>query len=113
MYKRQVFVGVGLFGPVGALIGIPVTAAALAIVDSLRRQHELMPELEALQDDDGDVPTQEEVIELVAEARATIELEEAHQAARSDQVAEVVKDVPAPDVASVATVTSKVIDQQN
>jgi predicted PurR-regulated permease PerM len=108
-----VFVGVGLFGPVGALIGIPVTAAALAIVDSLRRQHELMPELEALQDDDGDVPTQEEVIELVAEARATIELEEAHQAARSDQVAEVVKDVPAPDVASVATVTSKVIDQQN
>ena len=74
-----VFVGVGLFGPVGALIGIPVTAAALAIVDSLRRQHELMPELEALQDDDGDVPTQEEVIELVAEARATIELEEAHQ----------------------------------
>ena len=38
-----VFVGVGLFGPVGALIGIPVTAAALAIVDSLRRQHELSP----------------------------------------------------------------------
>ena len=72
-----VFVGVGLFGPVGALIGIPVTAAALAIIDSLRRQHELMPELSALQDDDGEVPTQEEVVELVAEARATIDREEA------------------------------------
>ena len=72
-----VFVGVGLFGAVGALIGIPVTAAALAIIDSLRRQHELMPELSALQDDDGEVPTQEEVVELVAEARATIDREEA------------------------------------
>ncbi len=106
-----VFVGVGLFGPVGALIGIPVMAAALAIIDSLRRQHQLMPELEALQDDDGEVPTQEDVVELVAEARASIEREEAHRAARSDQVVEVVKDVPTPDVASVATVASEVIDQ--
>ena len=106
-----VFVGVGLFGPVGALIGIPVMAAALAIIDSLRRQHQLMPELEALQDDDGEVPTQEDVVELVAEARASIEREEAHRAARSDHVVEVVKDVPTPDVASVATVASEAIDQ--
>ena len=48
-----VFVGVGLFGPIGALIGIPVAAAALSIVDTLRRRHELMPELSELQDDDG------------------------------------------------------------
>ncbi len=48
-----VFVGVAFFGPIGALIGIPVTAAALAIIETFRRRHELMPELEGL--DDGQV----------------------------------------------------------
>ena len=50
----SVFVGVGLFGPIGALIGIPVAAAALTIMETFRRRHELLPELEALQEDEVD-----------------------------------------------------------
>ena len=52
-----VFVGVGLFGPIGALIGIPVAAAVVTILETFRRRHELLPELEALRDD---VPAHEE-----------------------------------------------------
>ena len=50
----SVFVGVAVFGPIGALIGIPVAAAALTIADTFRRRHELSPELEDLQDDVGE-----------------------------------------------------------
>jgi predicted PurR-regulated permease PerM len=45
-----VFVGAGLWGPVGALIGIPVTAAILTILETYRAQHELLPELAALEE---------------------------------------------------------------
>jgi predicted PurR-regulated permease PerM len=45
-----VFVGAGLFGPIGALIGIPVAAAILTILETYRAQHELLPELAALED---------------------------------------------------------------
>jgi len=45
-----VFVGAGLFGPIGALIGIPVAAAVLTIVETYREQHELLPELAALEE---------------------------------------------------------------
>jgi len=46
-----VFIGAGLFGPIGAIIGIPVTAAVLSIVDTFRHRYELNPELAALDDD--------------------------------------------------------------
>ncbi len=55
-----VFVGVSLFGPIGALIGIPVAAAVVTILETFRRRHELLPELEALRDEvppDGEEPT--------------------------------------------------------
>ncbi|MEP6798958.1 MAG: AI-2E family transporter, partial [Lapillicoccus sp.] len=45
----SVFVGAALFGPIGAIIGIPVAAAALTIIDTFRRRHELLPELADLQ----------------------------------------------------------------
>ena len=49
-----VFVGAGLFGPIGALIGIPVAAAVLTIIETYRAQHELLPELAALEEtEDG------------------------------------------------------------
>lgn len=48
-----VFVGAGLFGPIGALIGIPVVAAVLTILETYRAQHELLPELAALEDSTG------------------------------------------------------------
>ncbi len=47
----SVFVGVALFGPIGALIGIPVAAAALTITDTFRRRFELLPELAELEDE--------------------------------------------------------------
>ena len=58
----SVFVGAALAGPIGAIIGIPVAAAALTIVDTFRRRHELLPELAALEgnppteSDEGDAP---------------------------------------------------------
>ena len=38
---------------VPVLIGIPVAAAVITIPDTFRRRHELPPELETLQADDG------------------------------------------------------------
>jgi predicted PurR-regulated permease PerM len=54
----SVIAGAALFGPVGALIGIPMAAAALAIIDTFTHRHELLPELASLEDaenrqDDG------------------------------------------------------------
>ena len=46
----SVIVGAALFGPVGALIGIPLAAAALAIIDTFTHRHELLPELASLED---------------------------------------------------------------
>jgi predicted PurR-regulated permease PerM len=42
-----VFVGVGLFGPIGAIIGIPLTAAVVAVVETYGQRYELLPELRA------------------------------------------------------------------
>lgn len=47
----SVFIGAGLFGPIGAIIGIPVAAAVLAIIDTFRHRHELLPELAELDED--------------------------------------------------------------
>ncbi len=44
-----VFIGAALFGPIGAIIGIPVAAAAITITDTFRRRHELLPALAELQ----------------------------------------------------------------
>ena len=49
----SVIAGAALFGPIGALIGIPVAAVALAIMDTFRQRHELLPELASLQTGDG------------------------------------------------------------
>jgi predicted PurR-regulated permease PerM len=42
-----VFVGVELFGPIGAIIGIPLAAAILSIIETYRNRYELVPELTA------------------------------------------------------------------
>jgi predicted PurR-regulated permease PerM len=44
----SVILGAALLGPMGALIGIPLAAASLAIIDTFSQQHQLVPELEAL-----------------------------------------------------------------
>jgi predicted PurR-regulated permease PerM len=42
-----VFVGAGIWGPIGALIGIPLAAAVVAVVQTYGRRYELVPELAA------------------------------------------------------------------
>jgi predicted PurR-regulated permease PerM len=41
----SVIAGAALFGPIGALIGIPVAAAVLAFLQAYTRRYELIPEL--------------------------------------------------------------------
>jgi predicted PurR-regulated permease PerM len=41
----SVIAGAALFGPIGALIGIPVAAAVIAFVDAYTRRYELIPAL--------------------------------------------------------------------
>ena len=43
----SVFIGVALFGPIGAIIGIPLAAAVIAIVETYGERYELVPELRA------------------------------------------------------------------
>ena len=48
----SVIAGAALFGPIGALIGIPLAAVALAIMNTFSQRHELVPELASLQNKD-------------------------------------------------------------
>lgn len=53
----SVFVGVALFGPVGGLIGIPLAAIVMAVIQTYGRRYELHPEIYARvtdSDDGGD-----------------------------------------------------------
>ncbi len=40
-----VFIGAAVFGPIGALIGIPMAAALIAVIDTYGHRYELVPEL--------------------------------------------------------------------
>jgi predicted PurR-regulated permease PerM len=42
-----VFVGVAIWGPLGALIGIPLAAAGVAILENCRKSYHLVPEAAA------------------------------------------------------------------
>ncbi len=42
----SVFVGFAFFGPIGAIIGIPLAAAVIAIIETYADRHELVPELQ-------------------------------------------------------------------
>ena len=43
----SVFVGFAFFGPIGAVIGIPLAAAVIAVIETYADRHELLPELSA------------------------------------------------------------------
>jgi len=51
-----VFIGAAIWGPIGALIGIPMAAAVVAVVGTYGHRYELVPQLEApeLADDEDD-----------------------------------------------------------
>jgi len=46
----SVIAGAALFGPIGALIGIPLAAVSLSIIDSFSARHALLPELASLEE---------------------------------------------------------------
>ena len=50
----SVFVGLAFFGPIGAIIGMPIAAAVLAVVETYGRRYELIPELHAATSDTAD-----------------------------------------------------------
>jgi predicted PurR-regulated permease PerM len=54
----SVFIGAALWGPIGAIIGIPMAAAGVAIADTYRHRYELVDELDRPDDGgpDGDRP---------------------------------------------------------
>ena len=41
-----VFVGAALFGPIGAIIGIPLVAIIIAVIETYGRRYELHPDLD-------------------------------------------------------------------
>ena len=45
----SVFAGVAIFGPIGAIIGMPLAAAALSIVETYGQRYELIPQLRELE----------------------------------------------------------------
>jgi predicted PurR-regulated permease PerM len=45
----SVFAGAAIFGPIGAIIGMPLAAAALSIVETYGRRYELIPQLRELE----------------------------------------------------------------
>lgn len=62
----SVIAGAALFGPIGALIGIPVAAVAMTVLDTFSKRHDLVPELADLEpapngtaDDEGAEPSVE------------------------------------------------------
>jgi len=50
----SVFIGAALWGAVGALIGIPMAAAIVAVLDTYGHRHELVPALAAMDESDAD-----------------------------------------------------------
>jgi predicted PurR-regulated permease PerM len=52
--------GAALFGPIGALIGIPLTAVALSIINTFSQRHELLPELANLDEAEAGQISEEE-----------------------------------------------------
>jgi predicted PurR-regulated permease PerM len=59
----SVIAGAALFGPIGALIGIPLAAVALSIINTFSARHELLPELAALEDaENGQDPEAKETV---------------------------------------------------
>jgi predicted PurR-regulated permease PerM len=62
-----VFVGAAIWGPLGAIIGIPLAAAGVAIFDTYKQRYDLVPELEAVaagmadRPDDDQAPAADDV----------------------------------------------------
>jgi predicted PurR-regulated permease PerM len=60
-----VFIGAAIWGPIGALIGIPLAAAVVAVVGTYGRRYELVPQLAAPELDDDDADATDDTDKLV------------------------------------------------
>jgi predicted PurR-regulated permease PerM len=51
-----VFLGAAIWGPIGAIIGVPIAAVIVSIIQTYGRRYDLVPHL-ASTDDSGEPPT--------------------------------------------------------
>ena len=52
-----VFLGAAIWGPIGAIIGVPIAAVVVALAENYWPRHELTAELRMTDDDGDDLPT--------------------------------------------------------
>jgi predicted PurR-regulated permease PerM len=92
----SVFVGVALFGPIGAIIGIPLAAAIIAVVETYGQRYDLVPELRARtrgEKDSTDDPLVDDHVELPAGvALSKVDDDARDEAARAEAVADASED---------------------
>jgi predicted PurR-regulated permease PerM len=63
-----VFIGAAIWGPIGALIGIPLAAAVVAVVGTYGKRYELVPELAAPElEDVDDEPSEDDTLDDTAD----------------------------------------------
>src|SRR4051794_19728365 len=59
-----VFIGAAIWGPIGALIGIPLAAAVVAVVGTYGKRYELVPELAAPElEDEDEEPSEDDTLD--------------------------------------------------
>ncbi len=92
----SVFVGVAFFGPIGAIIGIPLAAAIIAVVETYGQRYDLVPELRARsrgEKDSADDPLVDDHVELPAGvALSKVDDDARDEAARAEAVADASED---------------------
>ena len=88
----SVFVGVALFGPIGAIIGIPMAAAIIAVIETYGQRYDLVPELRARTKGEKsmvDDPLVDEHVELPAGTKLSqLEDQELAERERADALAD-------------------------
>ncbi|HET7900983.1 MAG TPA: AI-2E family transporter [Candidatus Nanopelagicales bacterium] len=92
----SVFIGVALFGPIGAIIGIPLAAAIIAVIETYGQRYDLVPELRARSKGEKSAendPLVDEHVELPAGTKLS-QVEEEHLEAleRADAIADAEED---------------------
>ena len=109
----SVIAGAALLGPIGALIGIPVAAVLMAILNTFRQRHELVPELASLQAQEEDEDDEDETTRTRSTTRGRRERDFRFEvilgrmrpasSPRFGGVWDPVRGDPGPDVACVIT----------
>ena len=67
----SVFVGAALFGPIGAIIGIPLAAIVIAIIEAYGHRYDLDPEVERLTRTEKQARAKQEAAEQTSEKKGS------------------------------------------